>query len=147
MHDANLDEDASLFNTSRMSVRIKSATIHRIELKTRIPFKYGIATMTEVPMIFVKVEVEINRKKSSGIASDLLPPKWFTKVPNKTIKNEIAEMLIVIRNAIQISINCEAENLFELWRLIYDKQEKWGYREAILKYKPKYVYRHNTKHR
>ena len=62
MHDANLDEDASLFNTSRMSVRIKSATIHRIELKTRIPFKYGIATMTEVPMIFVKVEVEINRK-------------------------------------------------------------------------------------
>ena len=131
MHDANLDEDASLFNTSRMSVRIKSATIHRIELKTRIPFKYGIATMTEVPMIFVKVEIEINRKKSSGIASDLLPPKWFTKVPNKTIKNEIAEMLKVIRNAIQISINCEAENLFELWRLIYDKQEKWAQEQSI----------------
>ena len=46
-----------------MSVRIKNATIHRIDLKTRMPFKYGIATMTEVPMIFVSVAIETNGKK------------------------------------------------------------------------------------
>jgi|TARA_B100001250_G_scaffold309178_1_gene271070 hypothetical protein len=114
-----------------MSVKIKTATIHRIELKTRMPFKYGIATMTEVPMIFVRVEVEINGKESIGTASDLLPPKWFTKAPNEPIENEIAEMLRVIRNAIQLSINSEAENLFELWRLIYDSQTKWAQERSI----------------
>jgi L-alanine-DL-glutamate epimerase-like enolase superfamily enzyme len=131
MHDANLDEIASLFNTSSMSVKIKTATIHKIELKTRMPFKYGIATMTEVPMIFVRVEIETNEKKSSGIASDLLPPKWFTKAPNEPIENEIAEMLRVIRNAIQLSVNSEAENLFALWRLIYDSQTKWAQENSI----------------
>jgi len=96
-----------------------------------MPFKYGIATMTEVPMIFVRVEVEINGKESIGTASDLLPPKWFTKAPNEPIENEIAEMLRVIRNAIQLSINSEAENLFELWRLIYDSQTKWAQERSI----------------
>ena len=114
-----------------MSVRIKNATIHRIDLKTRMPFKYGIATMTEVPMIFVSVAIETNGKQTSGTASDLLPPKWFTKVPNETIENEIAEMLRVIRNTIQISIDAEAENAFELWRLIYENQTKWALTKSI----------------
>ena len=114
-----------------MSVRIKNATIHRIDLKTRMPFKYGIATMTEVPMIFVSLAIETNGKKTSGTASDLLPPKWFTKVPNETIENEIAEMLRVIRNTIQISIDAEAENSFELWRLIYENQTKWALTKSI----------------
>ena len=114
-----------------MSVRIKNATIHRIDLKTRMPFKYGIATMTEVPMIFVSVTIETNGKQTSGTASDLLPPKWFTKVPNETIENEIAEMPRVIRNTIQISIDAEAENAFELWRLIYENQTKWALTKSI----------------
>ena len=114
-----------------MSVKIKTASIHRIELKTRMPFKYGIATMTEVPMIFVRVAVETNGNESSGTASDLLPPKWFTKSPNEPIENEVSEMLGVIRNAIQLSINYEAENLFSLWRLIYDSQTKWAKERSI----------------
>jgi len=40
-------------------------------------------------------------------------------------------MLRVIRNAIQLSINSEAENLFELWRLIYDSQTKWAQERSI----------------
>ena len=93
MHDANLDAIASLINTPPMSVKIRTATIHTTQLKTRMPFKYGIATMTEVPMLFTKLEIETNGKKTSGISSDLLPPKWFTKVPNESIENEMNKLI------------------------------------------------------
>ncbi|SVB00750.1 uncharacterized protein METZ01_LOCUS153604, partial [marine metagenome] len=64
-----------------------------------MPFKYGIATMSEVPMVFVRLKTEIDGRPSSGIASDLLPPKWFTKVPDDPLHKEIADMLRVIRRA------------------------------------------------
>ena len=131
MHDANLDAIASLINTPPMSVKIRTATIHTTQLKTRMPFKYGIATMTEVPMLFTKLEIETNGKKTSGISSDLLPPKWFTKVPNESIENEISEMLKVIRNAISIAVDSEAENAFKLWKLIYERQDIWAKKQSI----------------
>ena len=96
----NLMHTRCLFNTSRMPVKITGTSIHQIQLKTRMPFKYGIATMTELPMGFVKVAAEVDGKASFGIASDLLPPKWFTKVHYDPLEKEIADMLRVIRQAI-----------------------------------------------
>ena len=68
-----------------------------------MPFKYGIATMTEVPMVFVQVETEVDGRPSWGVSSDLLPPKWFTKVPDDPLEQEIADMLRVIHHAMAIS--------------------------------------------
>ena len=56
----NLMHDAPPINTSVMPAKITGASIHQIQLKTRMPFKYGIATMTEVPMVFVRIEAEID---------------------------------------------------------------------------------------
>jgi hypothetical protein len=33
-------------------ITLLSAELFRIELKARMPFRYGIATMTEVPHVF-----------------------------------------------------------------------------------------------
>lgn len=118
--------DAPPINTSVMPAKITGASIHQIQLKTRMPFKYGIATMTEVPMVFVRIEAEIDETKTAGIASDLLPPKWFTKVPEDPLEKEISDMLQVIRKALSQALGQAADSAFDLWKLIYDGQSRWA---------------------
>ena len=118
--------DAPPINTSVMPAKITGASIHQIQLKTRMPFKYGIATMTEVPMVFVRIEAEIDGTKTAGIASDLLPPKWFTKVPEDPLEKEISDMLQVIRKALSQALGQAADSAFDLWKLIYDGQSRWA---------------------
>jgi hypothetical protein len=107
-------------------LKITRASIHQIQLNTRMPFKYGIATMTKVPMVFVRLDTKVDGLPSWGIASDLLPPKWFTKVPDDSIDKEIADMLRVIRRALSHSIGVESATVFDAWRTIYDQQAAWA---------------------
>ena len=109
-----------------MKIHIRHGDIHLIHLRTRLPFKYGIATMTDVPQAFVRLWVEVGGKPVQGIASDLLPPKWFTKDPAKPITEEVAEMLQVIQNAVTLATGLEGATAFDLWRELYAAQANWG---------------------
>ena len=112
-------------------LNITGASIHQIQLKTRMPFKYGIATMTEVPMVFVRLDTDVDGRLSRGVASDLLPPKWFTKVPDDPLDKEVADMLRVIRRALSHSIGVEASTAFVAWQGIYERQAAWAKSENI----------------
>ena len=52
--------------------------------RTRFPFRYGIASMTEVPQLFAVTRVSDGRQSQQGLAGEGLPPKWFTKNPATT---------------------------------------------------------------
>jgi hypothetical protein len=114
-----------------MSIRILHADIHVIDLETRLPFRYGIATMTRTPHFFVRVQAEVNGTIAQGIAADHLPPKWFTKVPDRPFDDEIAEMSSVIQNAVATSRGLQAETVFDLWRTLYDLQANWGREQGL----------------
>jgi hypothetical protein len=126
LHAAKLEAEAPTHYDSGVPLKITGGSIHQIQLKTRMPFKYGIATMTEVPMLFARLETEVDGHPSWGIASDLLPPKWFTKVPDDPIDKEIADMLLVIRHALAHTIGVEAMTAFAAWQTIYNAQADWA---------------------
>lgn len=107
-------------------IRIVNGDIHLIDLQTRMPFKYGIATMTRAPHAFVRVRVEIDGSISTGIAADHLPPKWFTKIPDKALEVEIDEMLRSIEHAVQAAIDVRGESAYEIWKQLEHKQSVWG---------------------
>ncbi len=109
-----------------MAIRILHGDIHLIELQTRLPFKYGIATMTRAPQAFVRLTVEVNGRTTTGIAADLLPPKWFTKVAEKPLDEEIDEMLAVIDHAVASAAGASGPTVFDVWRHVYDSQQQWG---------------------
>src|SRR5262245_24147301 len=109
-----------------MKISIRDFDLHQIVLQTRLPFRYGIATMTRVPQLFVRLFVEVDGKTSIGIAADLLPPKWFTKNPATSLEEEVAEMLRVIRHALGVAKGMEGESAFALWRELYQQQLDWG---------------------
>jgi hypothetical protein len=109
-----------------MAIRILTGDIHLIDLATRLPFKYGIATMTHAPQAFVRLQIEVNGQRTTGIAADLLPPKWFTKVPEKPLDAEIDEMLEVIEHAVDCATGLTGPTAFAVWQQLFETQDQWG---------------------
>ncbi|MGH8017703.1 MAG: hypothetical protein ACREIA_05335 [Opitutaceae bacterium] len=101
---------------SPVGVRIAALSIHRADLQSRLPFRYGIVTMTHVPHIFLRAEVETALGETFGIAADHLSPKWFTKDPARSLEDEIEEMLAVVRSACRLAHGREAKSAFAFWR-------------------------------
>ena len=113
------------------SIQIERHDLHLVNLRTRMPFRYGIATMTEVPYLFVRLWVSVEGRKSIGVSADLLPPKWFTKDAAKPLDAEIAEMLRVIRHALSIAAGLRGRTAFEVWHELYTAQGAWGAAEGL----------------
>ena len=80
-------------------------------MATRMPFKYGIATLTALPHMFVSVTLEVDGRTATGIAADGLAPKWFTKDPDSLFENEIADMFGVIANACSLATEVGPQQL------------------------------------
>jgi hypothetical protein len=112
-------------------IRLLSAELFRLELRARMPFRYGIATMTEVPQIIARLTFEIAGQRATGLAADLLPPKWFTKDPARPLAEEIDEMLRVIRAAVRHATALRAPTVFAFWRELYAAQAAWAAAEGL----------------
>lgn len=100
--------------------------MHRIELRARMPFRYGIATMTEVSHVVLALTFEIDGRAATGIAADHLPPKWFTKDPMRPLMEEVDDMLAVIRAAVSHARGVKVATVFDFWRELYAAQSAWA---------------------
>ena len=107
-----------------MKLRVCTTELFIQNLRARMPFRYGIATMTRVPHLVVRVALEIDGCVQHGCAADNLAPKWFTKNPATPYEKDVADMLEVIRNAGGVAD--AAESVFEWWREIYAAQKSWA---------------------
>jgi len=108
------------------NIKLHSAGITSVDLKTRMPFKYGIATMTSFPLVFLSLDCEINGHAAKGISSDLLPPKWFKKDPDQAPDAELKELRQVIEHACDICAGIQGKTVFECWQQLYNEQDAWG---------------------
>lgn len=110
-----------------MRVAVDSAGGYVLEVRTRMPFRYGIATMTELPHVFIYVDLEVDGQRCRGLAADGLPPKWFTKDPNTTVEDDLTDMLATIEAALAHAGEVgSAESVFDLWSAVYRAQQRWG---------------------
>ncbi len=96
--------------------------------RTRFPFRYGIASMTEVPHLFVQVRILVGDRESTGLAAEGLPPKWFTKDPSTTFEQDLPLMLGVIGRAAGVArqIAQRPVSFYAFWRELYREQEAWA---------------------
>ena len=70
-----------------MRFSIKQLDFFERDVRLRMPFRFGVVTLTESPQAFVRVQIVLENKKSSeGAAAELLAPKWFDK--NSALSNE-----------------------------------------------------------
>src|SRR3954462_4932789 len=103
-----------------MPLRVVNPDLRIFNMHLRMPFKYGITTLRALPHLFMKLDLEIDGKAKSGISSDHLPPKWFTKKPSTPPRNALADMIEVIEAAVNHAQQAgDCANLFELWFKTY----------------------------
>ena len=111
-----------------MSMQVHQIDFHRLDMQTRFPFRYGIASMCEVPHLFVRMHVEIDNQMWQGTSSEGLPPKWFTKNPETDFKaDDLPEMLTVIKQAARFAMTRDSHrDFFSWWMELSDQQTAWA---------------------
>ncbi|MEM7014940.1 MAG: hypothetical protein AAF585_26065 [Verrucomicrobiota bacterium] len=114
------------------SIQALEFSFQVVKTRTRFPFKYGIASMTEAPHLFLRCKASFGRKRQVGVSSEGLPPKWFTKNPDTSFEDDLPEMYRVIQHACEVATNVERKKSFyEWWRDLYDAQDAWAKTESI----------------
>src|SRR5258706_530114 len=71
------------------AVKLKIAAIDFLErdVRLRMPFRFGVVTLTESPQAFVRCRIRTeDGREAEGSAAELLAPKWFDK--NPALSNE-----------------------------------------------------------
>ncbi|MBI1311806.1 hypothetical protein GC176_10985 [bacterium] len=116
-----------------MKLHVRDVRFFVLPMRTRFPFRYGIATMTEVPHLFVRAEVDVDGVVGFGISSEGLPPKWFTKNPDSSFENDdVPEMYRVIRHAADRAIGAgRCNSYFDWWRAVSTGQSQWSAENGI----------------
>jgi hypothetical protein len=68
-----------------MKFSIPGIEIYERDVKLRMPFRFGVVTLTEAPQAFVRARIRLeNGKEAEGGSAELLAPKWFDKDPALT---------------------------------------------------------------
>jgi hypothetical protein len=80
-------------------------TVREIELYERpvvlrLPFKFGVVTLTHSPQAFVRARIETSDGRSSwGAAAEMLAPKWFDKNLHLSNEDNFEQLRDVLRLA------------------------------------------------
>ena len=104
-----------------MTVQALEGALRIRTIRTRMPFKYGIASMTQVPHAVLRLEVACDGQRAVGRAAESLAPKWFTKTAASPYRDDIQDMLRVIRQALdQVLAAGPQPDVFRLWAATYE---------------------------
>ena len=110
-----------------MAISVKQIDMHVLNMKTRMPFRYGIASLVALPHLFLRVEVDVDDRRAIGISADGLPPKWFTKYAETSFGEDLEEMLAVIRQACALAQQgTPSDTVFDFWHELYTRQKEWA---------------------
>ena len=108
---------------NRHEIRLLDWRLRGALVGTRIPFRFGIAEMTELLHVLLFVTMDVDGRRTSGVAAENLAPKWFTKNPETSYRDDAAEMIDVIESACAAAARCRPrESVFDLWHAVYLEQ-------------------------
>jgi hypothetical protein len=87
---------------SQPRLRLIEASFHERPVKLRLPFRFGVVTLTEAPQAFVRARVKhADGREGEGVSAELLVPKWFDKSPalsNEENFDQLRRSLVLARD-------------------------------------------------
>lgn len=83
-----------------MKFSVSEISFFERDVRLRMPFRFGVVTLTEAPQAFVRVKIVLEDKKSAeGAAAELLAPKWFDKSPALSNEDNFEQLRDSMRKA------------------------------------------------
>ncbi len=93
------------------------------DVRLRIPFRFGVIILTEAKQAFVRVRVrDEQNRESSGVAAELLVPKWFDKNPALTDADNERQLRTALRLATDAYQSAGWQTPFGLYQACYRDQ-------------------------
>ncbi len=89
--------------TEAATLAIREVDLSERPVRLRLPFRFGVVTLTECPQAFARVRIEDAAGRSaSGAAAELMAPKWFDKnlqLSNEDNFDQLRAVLLMAREA------------------------------------------------
>jgi hypothetical protein len=85
-------------------LRLLAADFFERPVTLRLPFRFGVVTLTQAPQAFVRARVKLaDGREGEGVAAEMLAPKWFDKSPELTNEDNFDQLrrsLILARESL-----------------------------------------------
>lgn len=82
-------------------LRILEASVFSRPIKTRMPFRFGRSTLTQMPILHLRLKVETSGGAIvHGVSASGIPPLWFDKAAGKTHEDNINDLSLSLRLAL-----------------------------------------------
>ena len=70
------------------------------DVRLRMPFRFGVVTLTESPQAFARARIRLkDGREAEGAAAELLAPKWFDKNPALSNEDNYEQLRASLRGA------------------------------------------------
>lgn len=97
------------------------------QVRLRLPFRFGIVTMTQAPQAFVRATIRLeDGREAEGAAAELLAPKWFDKNPDLSNQQNFDQLRDSLRIAREAYLAGGANTAFGHWNANYQPQIEAG---------------------
>ncbi|MBA2965507.1 MULTISPECIES: enolase C-terminal domain-like protein [Ramlibacter] len=82
------------------ALRLRAIELAERPVRLRLPFRFGVVTLTECPQAFVRVRIEDAAGRSQwGAAAEMMAPKWFDKNLQLSNADNFEQLRAVLRLA------------------------------------------------
>ena len=79
--------------TDRPTLRLVEVEFYERDVRLRMPFRFGVVTLTEAPQTFVRARIRTDDGREGwGMAAEILAPKWFDKSPDLTNEDNFDQL-------------------------------------------------------
>jgi hypothetical protein len=99
--------------TPRLS--LGAAAFYERPVRLRLPFRFGVVTLTEAPQVFVRAHVCLaDGREGEGVAAELLVPKWFDKSAQLSNEDNFDQLRRALAIARQHFLAADTDTAFGL---------------------------------
>jgi hypothetical protein len=82
------------------ALRVAAIELYERPVTLRMPFRFGVVTLTEAPQVFVRARIALaDGREGWGAAAEILAPKWFDKNLALTNEDNFDQLRLALRLA------------------------------------------------
>jgi len=106
-----------------LRVEVREIELYERDVTLRLPFRFGVVTLTEAPQAFARVRVQAeDGREAWGVGAEMLAPKWFDKNLELSNEDNFDQLRRAIHNAGALYRAAGRSTPFGLYRDTYDAQ-------------------------
>jgi len=116
---------------------VSTFTVESIELlerdvKLRMPFRFGVVTLTAAPQAFVRTRIRLaDGTRAQGMAAELMAPKWFDKNPELSNEDNFEQLRNALRIARGLYLDGRSDSAFGHFERHYREQIERGAKQGL----------------